>query len=174
MGDSAAGPPLLLDAMLGRLARWLRLIGYDAAYIADTDDLEVVRAARAESRLVLTRDRNLAARRAIDALLIESQTLDEQIEQVVGALGLPPRPARPRCGVCNVPLEGISPEAARSRVPPYVWRTETDFSECPACRRVYWPGTHWQSIQARLARRTQPETDAGAKYPPPPAASPSA
>lgn len=156
-------PPLLLDAMLGRLARWLRLMGYDAAYIADTDDLEVVRVARAEGRLVLTRDRGLAARRAIRAVLIESQALDEQIEQVVSTLGLPPQPEAARCGVCNIPLEGIMPEAARNRVPPYVWRSETAFSECPACKRVYWPGTHWQAIQARLAGRAgrAPPTNPG-------------
>lgn len=144
-------PPLVLDAMLGRLARWLRLMGYDAAYLVDTPDIVVVRVARAEGRLVLTRDQGLAARRAVDAVLIESQALDEQIEQVVDHIGPPPEPVTPRCAECNVPLVPAAREAVRDRVPPYVWRTQTDFTACPQCHRVYWPGTHWQRIRARLS-----------------------
>ena len=143
-------PPLLLDAMLGRLARWLRLMGYDATYMADTDDIEIVRAARAQKRLVLTRDRGLAARRAVEAVLIASQDLDDQIEQVMNEVGPPPQPAVPRCVVCNTPLEPLSLEAARARVPPYGWRTKSSFARCPACKRLYWPGTHWKAIQERL------------------------
>lgn len=146
--ERAAAPPLLLDAMLGRLARWLRLMGYDAAYIADTEDIVVVRVARVEGRLVLTRDRELVARRAIEAVLIESDRLEEQIEQVARDVG--PPGGGPRCAVCNVPLMPAEPESVRDRVPPYVWRTQRDFSECERCRRVYWPGTHWAGIRAKL------------------------
>ncbi len=151
-GDKARqeAPPLLLDVMLGRLARWLRLMGYDVTYMADTDDIEIVRAARAQKRLVLTRDRGLAARRAIEAVLITSQDLDDQIEQVTTEVGPPPQPAVPRCVVCNTPLEPLSPQAARERVPPYVWRTKSSFARCPACKRIYWPGTHWEAIRERL------------------------
>src|SRR5947207_15196818 len=98
-------PPLLLDAMLGRLARWLRLMGYDAAYIPDTDDLEVVRQARAEARVILTRDRGLAQRSGITAILIDSQRLDEQLAEVRQHIGPPHEPNIPRCGKCNAPLE---------------------------------------------------------------------
>src|SRR5688572_18107200 len=98
-------PPLLLDAMLGRLARWLRLMGYDAAYIPDTDDIEVVRQARAEGRVVLTRDKGLAQRSGITSILIASQRLDEQILEVRQVFGLPPAPVTARCGICNTPLE---------------------------------------------------------------------
>ncbi len=109
--------PLLLDAMLGRLARWLRLMGYDAAYLADTDDIEVVRLARAEGRLVLTRDRGLATRRGIDAMLIDSQTLDEQLAQVAEEIGGAPEPVTPRCAVCNVPLAALSAECGAGARP---------------------------------------------------------
>lgn len=143
-------PPLLLDAMLGRLARWLRLMGYDAAYLADTDDIEVVRLAHAEARLILTRDRGLAARRGVQAMLIDSQVIDEQILQVLEHLGPPPEPNVPRCAVCNKPLEILPKEAAENRVPPYVWRSHTSFRACPGCHRVYWNGTHWTAIRDRL------------------------
>ncbi len=151
LNDEIQGtPPLLLDAMLGRLARWLRLMGYDAAYIPDTDDREVVRQARAESRVILTRDRGLVRRRGITALLIDSQRLDDQIKEVQANIGPPPKPVTARCGVCNTPLKTLPRNSAQSRVPPYIWRTKDAFTECPGCRRVYWNGTHWSAIQGRL------------------------
>lgn len=148
--DKSGTPRLLVDAMLGRLARWLRLMGYDAAYLADTDDLAVVRLARAEGRRVLTRDREMAARRAVDAVLIDAQTLDAQLDEVLVAIGPPPEDAPPRCTECNTPLEPLDRAAAKGRVPPYVWRTHDDFTYCPGCRRVYWRGTHWRRIRARI------------------------
>lgn len=151
MPDFGAGPPpLLADAMLGKLARWLRLLGYDTAYLRDTDDLTVLRQARAEERLVLTRDTGLAGRRAVRALLIESQSLEAQIEQVVGMLGPPAAGEPPRCPVCNTPLETLAREAAQGRVPPYVWRTHETFTACPQCGRTYWEGTHWRAIRQRV------------------------
>lgn len=147
---SSSAPPLLLDAMLGRLASWLRLMGYDAAYLADTDDMEVMRQARAESRLILTRDRGLAARRGVRAVLIDSQQLDEQLAQVVEEIGPPPEPVLPRCSVCNTQLAPLTHEAARGRVPPYIWREQREFTHCPGCQRVYWQGTHWDAIQRQI------------------------
>lgn len=138
--------------MLGRLARWLRLLGYDAAYLPDTDDLAVVRLARAEGRTVLTRDIGLAARRGLDVLLIDSESLNPQLAQVLREVGSPPAPAAPRCMACNVPLVELSPAGAEGRVPPYVLRAHEAFTECPHCRRVYWEGTHWQQIRERLER----------------------
>jgi uncharacterized protein with PIN domain len=151
-GDVSDNPPipLLLDAMLGRLARWLRLAGYDAAYLNDADDLELVRVARAEGRLLLTRDVELARRRGVRALLIESQQVDEQLDEVRSAIGPPPEPVTPRCAMCNAPLGPLARAAARERVPPYVFRSQQEFSQCPTCRRVYWPGSHWQAIRRRV------------------------
>lgn len=137
---------LLADAMLGRLARWLRLAGYDTAYLADTDDLAVMQLARAEERLILTRDVQLATRLGVNALLIESQLVEEQLAQVSVSVGPSAKNAPSRCSVCNEPLRPLSAEAARQRVPPYVARTQDQFLTCFTCHRVYWPGTHWQAI----------------------------
>lgn len=152
-------PPLLLDAMLGRLARWLRLMGYDAAYLADTDDIVLVRLARAEARLIVTCDRGLAARRGVRAILINSQRLEEQVAQVQEEAGPPPMPVVPRCGVCNTPLKALPRAAARGRVPPYVWRTQQDFTVCEGCHRVYWQGSHWDGIQRWLDRHPGTESE---------------
>jgi hypothetical protein len=143
-------PPLLLDAMLGRLARWLRMLGYDAAYLQGTDDLALVRTARAESRLIVTRDHGLASRPGVQAILLHSRQIEQQLMELRGQIGEPQPPATPRCMLCNIPLEELPSESARGRVPPYVWRTVCEFTACPRCRRVYWQGTHWQGIRRRL------------------------
>jgi hypothetical protein len=144
--------PLLADAMLGKLARWLRLLGYDTVYLhADqADDDLLAHRARAESRILLTRDHELAKRRGLETLLIHAQTLDDQLVQVIETLGSPPDDAPPRCMGCNAPLEEITPAEAEPHVPPYVARTQEEFQCCPACGKITWPGTHWDNIQARL------------------------
>ena len=83
----APAPRLLVDAMLGRLARWLRLMGYDAVYWRDGSDDALIAAAQAEGRLILTRDHALAGRRGVSALLIEAEALDDQIAAARAALG---------------------------------------------------------------------------------------
>ncbi|MBN1978343.1 MAG: Mut7-C RNAse domain-containing protein [Anaerolineae bacterium] len=133
---------LLADGMLGTLAKWLRLLGYDTAYDNAAADPQLARRARAEGRVLLTRDRELAGRRGLSALLIRSEVLEEQVREVQDALGSPPAPALSRCAVCNAALEPLSPEEVADRVPPYVLQTQTDFRRCPGCGRVYWPGTH--------------------------------
>ncbi len=136
--------------MLGRLAKWLRLLGYDTAFLNDASDHELARIARAERRILLTRDRALAARRGLDTLLIHSEQLDEQLEQVQDALGLPPVPSLSRCSVCNVALDDLSPAEAADRVPPYIRRTHSEFRHCPSCHRVYWPGSHVEAMDEQL------------------------
>ncbi len=147
---------LLADGMLGRLARWLRLLGYDTAYENDADDLELARRARAEGRVLLTRDRALAARRGLQTLLIESEALEEQVHQVQEALGPPPHPALSRCSLCNLPLEPAAPEEVTDRVPPYVLRTCRQFLSCPGCGRVYWEGTHLKRMRQQLEAFRRP------------------
>ncbi len=141
---------LLADGMLGRLARWLRLLGYDTAYENHADDLELARRARAEGRILLTRDRALASRKGLRTLLIVSENVREQVRQVVETLGPPPNPALSRCSLCNVPLERATHQQVADRVPPYVLQTQKRFGVCPTCGRVYWAGTHLQHMRRYL------------------------
>jgi len=141
---------LLADGMLGRLAKWLRLLGYDTAYDNAATDHELANRARAEGRVLLTRDHELANRRGLHTLLIQSQVLEEQIQEVQDGLGPPPHPALSRCAVCNSALEPISPDQVADRVPPYVLRTHTEFRHCPGCGRVYWSGSHIQAMREAL------------------------
>lgn len=137
----------LADAMLGRLAKWLRILGYDTAFLADTDDFAVMRLARAEGRIILTRDRELSTRRGVEALFINSETLKEQLRQVWQQIGPPPDTASPRCPVCNTRLSPADAQTVAAHVPRYVQQTQKLFSFCTDCERVYWPGTHWEQMR---------------------------
>jgi uncharacterized protein with PIN domain len=142
----------VVDGMLGSLARWLRILGYDTDYANQRDDAELVRIARAENRVLLTRDRELAGRRGVQALLVESQSLDDQLAQVTVAFPLPAGTQPGRCPVCNSALIQVAPEEVADRVPVYVLKRHRHFQQCPGCDRVYWRGSHWRNMQARLNR----------------------
>jgi len=141
---------LLADGMLGRLVKWLRLLGYDTAYDNAASDPQLARRARAEGRVLLTRDRELAARRGLRTLLIQSEVLEEQVHEVQATLGPPPHPPLSRCAVCNGVLEPVSPARVADRVPPYVLRTQTEFRRCPSCGRIYWPGSHLLGMRHQM------------------------
>lgn len=150
---------LLADGMLGRLAKWLRLLGYDTAYDNAATDPELARRARAEERVLLTRDHELAARRGLDTLLIESEDLEEQVHEVWEGLGPPPAPPLSRCAVCNGILEPVSPAEIADHVPPYVLRTQAEFHRCSGCGRIYWPGSHVEEMRDQIDKLTPQEAD---------------
>ena len=138
--------------MVGTLAKWLRILGYDTCFDPDMDDHQLVRLARAEDRVLLTRDRELARRPGLNAVFVTSQSLEAQIGQVLSELNLEPERSFSRCPVCNEQLAEVDRQAARDRVPAYVARTQKSFRACPVCQRVYWRGTHWQQMDEQLAR----------------------
>jgi len=152
-----AAPRLLADAMLGKLARWLRILGYDTQYLQG-DDATIAHRARAEGRILLTRDHELARRRGLQVVLIASQSWPEQLREVVAAVGVPDE-ERSRCMVCNGVLDPLPREAAKSQVPPYVAKTQSSFHRCAECGRIYWQGTHWDGIRRRLEKILDGRTD---------------
>ena len=119
-------------------------------YDNETSDLELARRARSEGRILLTCDRELAARRGLRTLLIESQVLEEQVRQIEEELGPPPAPALTRCNVCNVALTPTDRVEVSDKVPPYVLRTQKEFTVCFSCGRVYWPGSHLDRMNRLL------------------------
>jgi len=146
----------LADCNVGRLARWLRALGYDATYHSRIGDAQLVGEALAEDRVLLTRDLDLTHRRlvasgAVRALLLREDAVAGQLRQVVLELGLTAENALSRCLECNLALEPRPPPEVAERAPPHVRATQSMFSECPRCRRVYWPGTHWERMRLRLA-----------------------
>jgi uncharacterized protein with PIN domain len=143
---------LLLDGMLGRLAKWLRFLGYDTAYSPDLGDNELVRLARAQGRILLTRDRELTRRRGLNSLLVDSDELEQQIQQVISDLHLDIEQPLSRCPVCNTPLREVEKLSVKKRVPPYIFRTKKHFSLCPECDQIYWRGTHWTNIREKITQ----------------------
>jgi len=142
-------PKIAADRMLMRLARWLRLLGADVVTDATLSGAELLRVARVERRILVTRDKRL--RTAPDVLFVESNALRDQLREVVSRLGLDARAfAFTRCSRCNRPLSPVARELVSRRVPPYVFASHDRFAECEGCGRIYWPQTHPARIRALL------------------------
>jgi len=157
----------VVDVMLGKLAKWLRILGFDAAYGNRADDRELLQTARRERRVLLTRDHLLLrSAKNVHGLLIESDDWRRQLAQVLDVLDLRDK-ARPlsRCLACNIKLKRLSRKNARNLVAPFVFERASAFSICPRCGRVYWPGTHFGDMEAKLSAilRRSGDHDAGAR-----------
>ncbi len=145
--------------MLGRLARWLRLLGYDTLYIPHIEDHLLIRIAREEGRILLTRDTRLVKVRGLkDFLLLEENDTFEQLKTVITNFRLLSRstfnrlamPLLSRCSLCNNVLNTISKEEAKACVPEYVYQISDSFRRCSKCGRFYWRGTHQEKLQKKL------------------------
>lgn len=140
--------------MLGKLAKWLRMLGYDTTYIPDADDDELVRIAVREDRILLTRDRRLCDRRMVRSrcVFVDWGSTKQQVRQVVDMLDLKvDREALfTRCAVCNGEIAPVSKLSIADRVPPYVYQTQAEFGYCAGCDRIYWRGTHVQHVLEAL------------------------
>jgi len=143
------------DTMLGKLARWLRIIGCDVAYAPTLDDAHLVVRAQVEGRLILTRDTLLIRRRWVREhhYFVEGDHWRDQFRQVVSAFGIDPfQQLLTRCLECNEPLRDVARVAVADRVPPYVLGTQERFEECSTCGRLYWGGTHRERMVAELEK----------------------
>ena len=141
------------DKMLGRLAKWLRIIGQDVIYGQHLSGQGLVRAATRERRIMLTRDRRIWRRNRDQSIFIRDDHFRGQFKQVVEACALDPFAGLlTRCVECNEPLQPIAKEQVKDTVPPYVFETQEVFSLCSGCRRVFWPATHQQLMIEELER----------------------
>ena len=157
MGEPGAPPPrFVVDTMLGRLARWLRAMGYDTLYPGQADDRRLLQLAVAEKRILVTRDRMLARLAEPRSCLIRSERLDEQIVEAVGRLALFPSDVEwlSRCLDCNARLASADRQSLERRVPAHVFASHTEFMVCPGCGKVYWSGSHADRMVERLRRLT--------------------
>ncbi len=135
--------------MLGTLAKWLRFMGYDTEYPGPLGDNELLALAKREGRVLLTRDKELAAR-SPQAIRVRSDDLEEQIREVASRLGLKVIDPLSRCSLCNAVLATASPEEVGDLVPEGVRARHSTFWRCPTCGKVYWQGSHWDRMVERL------------------------
>ncbi len=137
--------------MLGKLARWLRVLGCDTVYRTQRKPGDIERAA-AEGRMPLTRDRKLAVL-VKNAVLVRSDRVEDQLRQLSLLFPIAADQEKwfTRCLECNALLVDASPQEAREAVPDYIFQTVSDkFKKCPSCGRIFWPGTHRQRMMERL------------------------
>jgi len=156
MNEHGLGFKFIVDLNVGKLARWLRLMGYDTLFLPHLDDGEMVKLALSQQRVLLTRDTQIMRWHIINsgrvkAILIEADDPGKQLLQVAQRLNLNYQ-FNPfsRCLECNALLEPQNPQEVEGQVPPYVFKTQSKYTQCPDCRRIYWRGTHWQAMNRVL------------------------
>ena len=141
----------IADVMLGRLAKRLRLLGFDVLFDRAFIDNEIIRLSLEQHRIILTRDTGLAERPlAANHLFIQSDHVKDQLKQVFAAFQITEEPAPlTRCSLCNEPLIPLDKQEARDLVPQYVYERNDSFLRCGKCGRVYWKGTHVRRMKLR-------------------------
>jgi uncharacterized protein with PIN domain len=145
----------ITDGMLGKLTRWLRMLGHDVTYFRSADDEKLVEIAKCEKRVLLTRDHKLyqqAVARGLDAVLVEATDEAGKLADLAGRFGfmLEIDLSISRCPKCNARIESVSKEEVVDEIPEATSMNYNDFWKCPACGQVYWRGAHWKRIEKTL------------------------
>ena len=147
---------LIADNNVGKLARWLRLIGYDTILLKQKDDAQMIKIALGQNRVVVTKDAQFMKRRLVTNGTLKTVHIEQddpvlQVQEVVKTLSLDYH-FKPfsLCLECNRALIAPGKDEVRNLVPAHVLETQTQYTQCPTCQRIYWPGTHWQAMSKKL------------------------
>ncbi len=150
------GTKFIADNNVGKLARWLRLMGYDTLLFRQKDDDRMIKTALSEDRVILTKDAQFMKRRLVTSGTLKTVHIEQddprlQVQEVVKTLKLDCH-FKPfsLCLECNRLLVVWDKEEVMNLVPARVFETQTQYTQCPACHRIYWPGTHWQAMGKKL------------------------
>ncbi len=143
----------IVDRMLGKLAKQLRMLGYDTLYYRGEDAYSLIRLARQEARVILTRNTKLLPRKPED--LIVQMTKDNpllQLNELIqkGNVEIDEEKLFSRCLLCNALLDSISRKEAEGKVPDFIFHQHKEFFRCPQCQRIYWPGSHQENMQKKI------------------------
>ncbi len=149
---AAHNPRFIADAMLGRLARWLRFLGFDTLYYRDISDSRLIRIAIEQNRLILTRDTRLVKIKAVrDYLLIDANDSYSQLIEVIDSLDLKESGLPGRCVECNGQLTVVADKTeVKDSVPEFVSLNFDTFLRCDNCGKIYWEGTHPRKFREKL------------------------
>ncbi len=159
----------IVDSMLGSIAKWLRILGYDTLYSSRYDDWQILRVAEKTGRTIITSDRGLywrARKRGLRVVLIEEQDRIARLAEVAEKTGIRVEldPKRSRCPVCNGELVEVRDKrVVADRVPPQSLKANEVFYVCTRCGKVYWEGSHWRNMKKvveevrRLTRKSEAE-----------------
>jgi len=142
----------VVDCMLGKLAKWLKILGFDALFFSRIEDDELIAIARNEGRILLTKDTGLIQRaKNVETLFLESEEWQEQIRQVMEHFNLRERvDPHTRCIDCNVVLKNLPKKNANNLVSAFVFEQADSFALCPNCGRIFWRGTHFKDMEVQI------------------------
>jgi len=143
----------IVDRMLGKLAKQLRMLGFDALYYRGEDVYPLIRLGRQEGRVIVTRNTKLIPRRSEDVILriTEDQPLLQLKELIQKAnIAIDEGKVFSRCLLCNALLDPISRMEVEGKVPDFIFYQQKEFFRCPQCQRIYWPGSHQENMQRRI------------------------
>jgi uncharacterized protein with PIN domain len=142
----------ILTKEVGRLARWLRILGFDTVYYNQDNTSRLLLLALREQRIVITRNKLLFDKLSAKAIYVKDEKISRQLKEVTEALGVKIEEDQmfSRCVLCNKGLEAVRKQEIEKEVPKYVYKTQKAFMRCPQCSKVYWPGTHWGNIKKAL------------------------
>jgi uncharacterized protein with PIN domain len=142
----------IADAMLGRLAKWLRILGFDILYYPDIDDREIVRIAREQERTILTRDTQLTKRKGLPGVIfVEKDDVFDQLTLIRARLGFSQVAFSGRCAVCNGLIDAVpQKEEVRDLVPDFIYLNYPRFMRCRDCGKVYWEGSHRKGMREKV------------------------
>ncbi len=142
----------IADAMLGRLAKWLRILGFDVLYYPEIEDRQVIRIAREEGRTILTRDTGLARNKgARDIIFVTADRVPDQLREMAGRLPFEEAEPSGRCAVCNGTLSRVDEKTTvRDAVPDFIYHNFSEFLRCRGCGKVYWEGSHQEKFREKV------------------------
>ena len=143
------------DGMLGKLTRWLRMLGHDVHYHRAADDKKLIEMAKSEKRVLLTRDLELyqqAVRQGLEAVFVEAEDESGKLADLANRFGfkLEVDLSVSRCPKCNATIRAVSKEVVVDQVPEATSTYYSDFWKCLGCGQVYWRGAHWKRIEKTL------------------------
>jgi len=146
----------ICDQMLGTLAKWLRIYGFDTFY-ADSkmDDTELINISKNEKRVLITRDKKLvhqARRENIRVIQITSSNIDEQLCKILGDVKVDRNFVLSRCLICNSEVDEISKKDVKDKVPKRVFENNEEFWYCPRCDKIYWKGSHYEKMLEKIQK----------------------
>jgi len=147
------GMKFIVDCMLGKLAKELRMLGYDTIYYRGEDPYQLIQMARHEGRMILTRNTKLIPKRPEDRIIwIKEDKPSPQLRELIqkGYISLNEETLFSRCLLCNMLLDKISWKEAEGKVPDFIFHQQKGFYRCPRCLKIYWQGSHQEHMQKKV------------------------
>lgn len=147
----------MVDGMLGKITRWLRMLGHDVKYSSELEDNQLMEIAKTESRILLTRDTELyrqATKKRVKTYCVKGEGEVEKLAELAMRFGiqLDIDMSKSRCPKCNTKVKSILKKEVSERIKPKTFDYYRNFWECPKCKQVYWKGSHWKGIRKTLRR----------------------